>query len=340
ARERLRAEVERLAALVDDAPDETEVLNGAQLDTELARLRGELSAAQAGVSETDVALARIGEQLAARRRDVAAAPDTARPEARDAETGRLSAAAATLRSRIETARAERDAAEAKGPSDPALIQSRIDRLSEMSENRAKALSGLRMEEAELNARRRESFEQRDPDAEAARLIERVAALREDVARHSGRARALTLLRDTLRNSQRTLQDQYTEPVRRELLPLLREVIDDADIALDESLGAEGLVRGGADDPLERLSGGTREQIAVLTRIAFARLLARGGQPSPVILDDALVYADDARRGRMFNVLRFVTGGDDPLQLLYLSCHERHAHELGGNRVRLDVWPES
>ncbi len=46
----------------------------------------------------------------------------------------------------------------------------------------------------------------------------------------------------------------------------------------------------------------REQLSVLTRLAFARLLARDGRPAPVILDDALVYSDDDRIERMFDAL--------------------------------------
>ncbi|MGB3456809.1 MAG: hypothetical protein WBA35_10650, partial [Litorimonas sp.] len=244
-----------------------------------------------------------------------------------------------LSARLEAARSELGEMEGQAPADPALLEARIQRLSDVAKARSETLSRLRMEEAELNARRRESFERRDPDAEVLRLTERAERLSEDLARHRGRAAALTLLRDTLRESQATLQDRYTDPVRRELLPLLRMVIDGADVSLDETLGAQGLIRDGRSDDLDRLSGGTREQIAILTRLAFARMLARQGRPCPVILDDALVYADDQRRGRMFDVMHYVTGGADPLQLLYLSCHETNAVELGGRRLSLSDWPE-
>jgi uncharacterized protein YhaN len=40
--------------------------------------------------------------------------------------------------------------------------------------------------------------------------------------------------------------------------------------------------------------GTREQLAVLTRLGFVDLLREQGQPAAVVLDDALVYADDSR----------------------------------------------
>jgi uncharacterized protein YhaN len=86
-----------------------------------------------------------------------------------------------------------------------------------------------------------------------------------------------------------------------------------------------------------LSGGTREQIAVLARLAFARLLARHGRDLPVVLDDALVFSDDTRIERMFTALT-MAGGET--QILVLTCRERTFHRLGGTELRLVPWPAS
>lgn len=339
-RGRLTRDIDVLAAKLEDSPPELIEIDGPDLATQLAHTQGEQSAAQLSLSEIEQELATLQERLMTRRRDVASAPETASVKERDAHYGLLAAAAASLATQNETARTALDTAKAQAPLDPALIEARINRLTDIARTRTETLSRLRMEAAELAARRRESFEQRDPDAEVTRLGERAEQLSETVARHRQRAAALSLLRETLKESQRSLQDQYTDPVRQELRPLLQLVIEGADVELSETLGAQGLMRDGRDDALERLSGGTQEQIAILTRLAFARLLAKGGQPCPVILDDALVYADDRRRGRMFDVMHYVTSGADPLQLLYLTCHEANAAQLGGNRLRLTAWPEA
>lgn len=337
ARNRLQGEIERLSGKLDDIPTDDIEIDGVALEATLAQTRGEQRAVQTTLSEIERELATLQERLNTRRRDIASAPETAAPAMRDASYGAFAAAAASLATQVETAQTTLKNAQAQGPSDPALIEARINRLSEVARTRTETLSRLRMNAAELTARRQENFEQRNPDAEVTRLEERAAQLVDEVDRHRKRAAALMLLRDTLKESQRSLQDQYTDPVRQELLPLLRLVIDGADVELSETLGAQGLMRDGRDDTLERLSGGTQEQIAILTRLAFARLLSKGGQPCPVILDDALVYADDRRRDRMFDVMHYVTSGDDPLQLLYLSCHEANANELGGNRLTLKPW---
>jgi uncharacterized protein YhaN len=91
---------------------------------------------------------------------------------------------------------------------------------------------------------------------------------------------------------------------------------------------ETLARDGHAEEIADLSGGTREQIAILTRLAFARLLARTGRATPVILDDALVYADDARFARMLDALAAVA---DDVQVIVLTCRERTFAGLAANR---------
>ena len=345
--EALEAHRAQLEAELSELHDKLETL-GADADAamqdagdvraRLASANGTRNAAQSRVSELDAESARLAERLSATRRNLAALPAETHPDKREAYSATLAAAAATARAAAESANAALDMLRAQVPEEPRMIEARLSRLEAFALNRDTERTRLMTRRTELETTRATTFENRDPDMEAKRLAGLVARLDEDVARHGRRADALSLLQTTLVDSQRALRETYTAPVRRELLPLLQQVIDGADLDLSEDLGATALLRDGAPDALERLSGGTREQIAVLTRLAFARLLARGGQPTPVILDDALVYADDARRGKMFDVLNYVSSGDDPLQLLYLSCHAGAARELGGHRLTLTDWP--
>jgi hypothetical protein len=77
--------------------------------------------------------------------------------------------------------------------------------------------------------------------------------------------------------------------------------------------------------------------AVLTRLAFARLLARDGRPTPVILDDALVYSDDDRIERMFDALHRQSHDQ---QILVFSCRQRAFAKLGGNILQMSDWQPS
>ena len=76
-----------------------------------------------------------------------------------------------------------------------------------------------------------------------------------------------------------------------------------------------------------------EQIALLVRLAFARMLAKVGAPAPVIFDDAIVYTDDDRIERMFDVL---TRQAHDLQIIVFSCRQKAFRDLGGRG--LDIAP--
>lgn len=340
AQTRLTDEIAQLTSRIDlEADLDLSDLDSEAIARDLAQARGVQTAAQDRLGDIDRDLATKNEQLAFQTRFIKHADDRVRPAQRDAVSGQLAAATATLTEQVRQTEAALKAASSQIETDPDFLKARIQRLTDAARNRADTLGKLRTEEATLIARRQENFESRDPDAEVDRLEAQQDALQDEVDRHRRRAKALTLLRDTLREAQASLQERYTDPVKQELLPLLRRVIDDADIDLNEKLGAEGLVRSGQTEEIESLSGGTREQIAILTRLAFARMLSRQGHPSPVILDDALVYADDQRRQRMFEVMNYVTSGADPLQLIYLSCHERSTRELGGHVLTLKPWAD-
>ena len=71
-------------------------------------------------------------------------------------------------------------------------------------------------------------------------------------------------------------------------------------------------------PLKELSGGTKEQLAILTRFAIADLVSGdgAGSPVPVVVDDALGATDPERLARM-NSLFSQVGKHS--QVLVLTC---------------------
>lgn len=126
-----------------------------------------------------------------------------------------------------------------------------------------------------------------------------------------------------------------QPVMTELKPLLSLLLDEASITFDDTtLLPQTLARKGQDEDISFLSGGMREQLAILTRLAFARLLAKEGHPVPVILDDALVYSDDNRIERMFDALHRQA---KDIQILVFTCRQRAYERLGGNALNMVEW---
>jgi uncharacterized protein YhaN len=90
------------------------------------------------------------------------------------------------------------------------------------------------------------------------------------------------------------------------------------LTLDHVFTPNEFSRGGAKEVVSQLSHGTREQIAILVRLGLAKLLAERGAAVPVVLDDALVYADDRRIGSMFRALGAASAHH---QVIVLTCRE-------------------
>ncbi len=161
---------------------------------------------------------------------------------------------------------------------------------------------------------------------------RLAGARETLASIAFEVAVLRELASTLEAARNEARDRYFEPVLAELRPLLRILWPDAELRFDgESLLPTALVRDGREEPLSILSGGTQEQIALLVRLAFARLLAAKGRHAPIIFDDALVYTDDDRIEKMFDALHAQAAGQ---QIIVLSCRQRAFRDLGGTTLHL------
>ena len=253
-------------------------------------------------------------------------------DARKAEAARVCSLAKVA---ADDARAALTALEAQAP-DLATAQADLARATTAAENARTEQARLTAQLADLGATIRARAEdgveeQRD---EAAGLMQAAEAR---AARFAHEAAGLMLLVDTLRAKRGAAQEAYFGPVQAELAPLLALLHADAALSFDPaSMLPQGLARDGQDEPLEMLSGGTQEQIAILTRLAFARLFARQGKPMPIILDDALVYSDDTRITAMFTALHRVAADQ---QVIVFSCRQMAFAGLGGARATVEIAPD-
>lgn len=183
---------------------------------------------------------------------------------------------------------------------------------------------------EIRARSEDAVEE-----SLAEAVEAHRAAEAEVLRIGQEVAALAKLREALDAARTSARDHYFAPVMRELTPLLGLVFDDASVVFDDTtLLPREVRRKGLEEPVVALSGGSREQLAVLTRLAFGRLLAREGHAAPVILDDALVYSDDERIERMFDVLHRQA---DDQQIIVFTCRQRAFARLGGQALRMVPW---
>lgn len=313
------------------------------------------------------ALTRSTDDLAVLERDLAAA-DAQRDDLRQQEAAiiataaerrrRLTVLAATLPppEAIERERLDREAAadQARRDHDDALRMlaawdrdaldqaglARLERdvvdvrdhLQRAADETARRAAEQHRLEGALQAAQREDIASRVAQLEAE--VERVRAVLADVTEEVA---ALQLLDAELAHEEENLKERYLAPVHARLAPLQDIVFPGGQIALDEGYRVAGLVRDGQSEDVARLSDGTREQIAVLVRLGFARLLADQGLGVPLILDDALVYSDDDRITLMHRALEEAAMAH---QVLVLTCREQAFVGLRGHRVTLAPWREA
>ena len=234
----------------------------------------------------------------------------------------------------ERPRDARGAENADAPDADALLL-RINRLVEARENDRHEAARLgeriatlrtRIEEAcgaGLAERREEAIRARD--AFAAEL----AALDRDAA-------SLALLATVLRDAVGETRTAAVAPLARRIEPHLARLLPGSRIRYGEDYGVRAITRrDGADEPFGELSHGTREQIAILARLALADILHESGRPAALVLDDALVFSDGDRIERMFDAL---ADAATRIQVLVLTCRADVFSRLGGTRLFLEPVP--
>ena len=152
--------------------------------------------------------------------------------------------------------------------------------------------------------------------------QRLARRRDEFA---ARAQALDLLWRLLAEGRAAATQRLLDPLARRLQHYVGLLFPGAQSRLDETLTPAALARGGGEDALDALSFGTREQLGVLARLAYADLLQQAGRPTLLVLDDTLVHADEKRRELMKRALYDAASRH---QVLLFTCHPQAWQDMG------------
>jgi hypothetical protein len=140
--------------------------------------------------------------------------------------------------------------------------------------------------------------------------------RDEHDRVGQRARAVQLLRDVMVRHRDTTRLRYVEPYRAELQRLGRPVFGPSfEVGVDSDLCILNRTLDGCTVPYESLSGGAKEQLGILARLAGAALVAKEDSV-PILIDDALGFTDPDRLVKMAGV--FDTLGERG-QVIVLTC---------------------
>lgn len=161
--------------------------------------------------------------------------------------------------------------------------------------------------------------------------ERVHALAE-YSSVQRRARAAELLRSVIARHRESTRSRYVDPFRGEVERLGRMVFGDSfEVEVDNALRICTRTLSGRTVPYDSLSGGAKEQLGIVARLASAALVAKEDSV-PVVIDDALGFTDPDRLVKMGAVFNAV-GGDG--QVIVLTCSpQRYAAVDGAQHIAL------
>ena len=275
------------------------------LQNKLETQRGELDAATERLAQ---------ERASVSDEDLASAADAGRQAAENAERR-----VTELTDELAAAEPDAVAAELSAAADEA------NSLHERYEDAARALREIGIELAIFGSEGRQG------------KLDTAETEREHAAgqhiRVGGRARAARLLRTVMTRHRDTTRQRYVEPYRAELQRLGRPVFGPTfEVDVDSDLCIRGRTLDGVTVPYESLSGGAKEQLGILARLAGAALVTKE-DTVPVVVDDALGFTDPERLARMGEV--FDTVGAHG-QVIVLTCSpDRYDGVKGAHRIDLN-----
>jgi len=337
--EQLRLEVARLVSLsqaaveVDGDPDTVRAgLADAGRRIEQSRNRAREALVMRGKADEATVAAQTAHASIQQQREAVQlilGPPAERVAGRELRAQTLSAARTAFESAEARARPLRGVSR-----DLAGAEAALSRARSVAEAARKETAQLREQLADINGQIRTRSDDAIEESWA-ETRDALAAATDAVRRFKNEVAVLDRLRRVLAEKKAAASELYLKPVMAELTPLIGLLFDDIAVTFDgNTLLPQNVRRNGQDEDIDRLSGGMREQLSVLTRLAFARLLARDGRPAPVILDDALVYSDDDRIERMFDALHRQARDQ---QIIVFSCRQRAFARLGGNVLTMVPW---
>ncbi len=196
--------------------------------------------------------------------------------------------------------------------------------AQLEKQHAERRDALMRLEVELQALGAQGLEERR--ANLARELAQ-ARRRRDELQH--RAQTLDTLLGLLRDKRSQLTHQLQAPLQSHLNHYLQLLFPQSSLEIDENLSPCGFTRPRGGDmetaTFPELSFGAREQMGVLSRLAYADLLKAAGRPTLIILDDALVHSDATRLAQM---KRLLFDAATRHQILIFTCHPGNWRDLG------------
>jgi uncharacterized protein YhaN len=130
--------------------------------------------------------------------------------------------------------------------------------------------------------------------------------------------AESMLTQAIARFERENQPAMLRDVGQFFARLTRERYTGLQQKLDENRTLVLSQANGRDKEPHQLSTGTREQLYLAIRLAYARHYCRENEPLPIVMDDVLVNFDDERSDAALDLLIELA---QDIQVIFLTCHQ-------------------
>lgn len=287
-----------------------------ELRAERNEIQQNLSQARVNHAEAEQVLRAVGERIAALNKQLGALPS-----AEDVEEK-----AANAKQRWEEAVAVRNTAKRTyDESGGDATQFDLNRAVKASENLdrelRKAEQLLHTKSGELQRAESEGLYEVRQNAEAD-----LAHARAVLERKLREAAAAKMLWEALAAKRRALQERLTKPVVTRVNSYLEPLFPGCQLDMTDSFEIRGVIDGNTQDKFIDLSGGEREQLSLVVRLALADVL-RGDGTLPLLLDDSMVNTD-AERIQIVQSLLYRAARN--LQIILFTCQGTLFDKLGAD----------
>jgi hypothetical protein len=215
---------------------------------------------------------------------------------------------------------------------PELVQQDIQRLGASANQLEQAQRGRELElkalRAKLEVLGAEGLEEQRSSCES-----ELEQNRRRTQQFQCRAQALELLLQLLTEKRQALTRRLQAPLQKHLNHYLTVLFPDAQLEVDDQLLPGRFTRQGQTGQMADLSFGAREQMGLISRLAYADLLQEAGKPTLIILDDSLVHSDSTRLAIMKRILFDAAKRH---QILLFTCHPESWQDMGSEVINLEA----
>jgi len=319
----------QLEALLPSIDYDANLPTLSNVEAEAARAATALKRAEAAFNDARIAHAKSSSALDSARQELSAAETTLKNPQRTDTLAKAQKSLTDALARQGTAeQALKTVQAALQSAQPDLLRQDVERLDrsarQLEEAHAQRQQELIRLEAELHSKGALGLEE-----QRAELQQQHEAIRRRSEELGKRAAALDHLLTLLRNKRAALARRLRAPLQQHLDHNLQILFPGAHIEIADDLSPGPITRtssGGTETgDFDQLSLGTREQMGIIARLAYADLLQQAGKPTLLILDDALVNTDD---DRLTGMKRVLYDAAQRHQVLIFTCHPAAWRDLG------------